>query len=180
MLPARGVLDRASGGCQHSLGLDVDHIYWAGTSQTISSANLDGSDPQTLVSGQSGPIGVAVDASHLYWTNQNDGSIWEANRDGSSPHVISSAGLAGWDIAVGGGHLYWTVLGRCIDDNGQIARFWRSRCGKPASSWCQGTTCPGHACPGPAGLALAPELAAEASIIGALPQAAMLRCRHSP
>ena len=99
-------------GAGPGLGLDVDHIYWAGASQTISSANLDGSDPQTLVSGQNGPIGVAVDGSHLYWTNQNDGSVWEANRDGSSPHVISSAGLAGWDIAVGGGHLYWTVLGR--------------------------------------------------------------------
>ena len=99
-------------GAGRGLGLDLEHIYWAGTSQTISSANLDGSDPQTLVSGQNGPIGVAVDASHLYWTNQNDGSIWAANRDGTSPHVISSAGLAGWDIAVGGGHLYWTVLGR--------------------------------------------------------------------
>ncbi len=99
-------------GTGQGLGLDLDHIYWAGTSQTISSANLDGSDPQTLVSGQNGPIGVAVDASHLYWTNQNDGSIWAANRDGTSPHVISSAGLAGWDIAVGGDHLYWTVLGR--------------------------------------------------------------------
>ena len=105
---AEDVLTGAGGG----LGLDVDHIYWAGTSQTISSANLDGSDPQTLVSGQNGPIGVAVDASHLYWTNQNDGSIWAANRDGTSPHVISNAGLAGWDIAVGGDHLYWTVLGR--------------------------------------------------------------------
>src|SRR6185312_755975 len=99
-------------GAGRSLGLDLDHIYWAGTSQTISSANLDGSDPQTLVSGQNGPIGVAVDASHLYWTNQNDGSIWAANRDGTSPHAISNAGLAGWDIAVGGDHLYWTVLGR--------------------------------------------------------------------
>jgi hypothetical protein len=99
-------------GAGRGLGLDLDHIYWAGTSQTISSANLGGSDPQTLVSGQNGPIGVAVDASHLYWTNQNDGSIWAANRDGTSPHVISSAGLAGWDIAVGGDHLYWTVLGR--------------------------------------------------------------------
>ena len=105
---AEDVLTGAGGG----LGLDLDHIYWAGTSQTISSANLDGSDPQTLVSGQNGPIGVAVDASHLYWTNQNDGSIWAANRDGTSPHVISNAGLAGWDIAVGGDHLYWTVLGR--------------------------------------------------------------------
>ena len=99
-------------GAGRGLGLNLDHIYWAGTSQTISSANLDGSDPQTLVSGQNGPIGVAVDASHLYWTNQTDGSIWAADRDGTSPHVISNAGLAGWDIAVGGDHLYWTMLGR--------------------------------------------------------------------
>ena len=106
--PAADVLT----GTGQGLGLNLDHIYWAGTSQTISSANLDGSDPQTLVSGQNGPIGVAVDASHLYWTNQNDGSIWAANRDGTSPHAISNAGLAGWDIAVGGDHLYWTVLGR--------------------------------------------------------------------
>jgi multicomponent Na+:H+ antiporter subunit D len=45
--------------------------------------------------------GVAVDSSHLCWTNHGDDTIWEANLNGSNPQVIvtNQSGLFG--VAVG-------------------------------------------------------------------------------
>jgi hypothetical protein len=33
--------------------------------------------------GQNGPFGVAVDSSHLHWTNQGDGTVDDAHLDGT-------------------------------------------------------------------------------------------------
>jgi hypothetical protein len=43
----------------------------------------NGSGVTTLVTGQNGPFGVAVDSSHLYWTNQGDGTVDDAHLDGT-------------------------------------------------------------------------------------------------
>jgi hypothetical protein len=47
--------------CPVAVAVDSSHIYWAdGGSGTIMEANLDGSNPLPLVSGQNDPAGVAV------------------------------------------------------------------------------------------------------------------------
>ena len=88
----------------------------------IHRANLDGSDPQTIATGQSlgeSPGGgLAVDASYVYWTADN-GTIWRANHDGTGANVIATweSGPAG--VAVDGGFIYWGA----DFDNGTI---WRA------------------------------------------------------
>ena len=68
-------------------------------SGTINVANPDGSSPRVLVSGQSGAEALAVDASHIYWTNTSNGTISEANTDGSNPHVIAVVTCrTGWQL----------------------------------------------------------------------------------
>jgi hypothetical protein len=55
-------------------------------------------------------VGVAVDASQLYWTNPVAGTIWAANLDGSSPHVLLAEQDSPAGVAVGGipgPLLYW-------------------------------------------------------------------------
>ena len=55
------------------------HLYWTDFSAgTISEANLDGSNARTIITGQTGPQGVAVNSSNLYWANQDLGTISEA------------------------------------------------------------------------------------------------------
>jgi hypothetical protein len=54
-------------------GVFLGQLYWAnGGDGTINVAVLDGSGRRALVTGQSKPAGVAVDASHLYWANGGD------------------------------------------------------------------------------------------------------------
>ena len=95
-----------------ALGAAPGHLYWT-TGSTINEANLNGSSPQTLVSGQRGVEALAVDASHLYWTNTVNGTIDEASLDGSNPQVIVS-GVLSHGVAVDAGHLYWTAVGEGV------------------------------------------------------------------
>jgi sugar lactone lactonase YvrE len=81
-------------------------LYWSDNS-TISAANLDGGNPQTLLSAPDS-LGVAVDASRLYWSNQNDSTINVADLDGSNPQTILTIEtdlMAG--VAVDASQIYW-------------------------------------------------------------------------
>ena len=83
------------------------HIYWAKDDGTITRANLDGTNPQTIVTGQSGPVGVAVDSAHIYWANFGDGTIDKANLDGSNPQTIVTGQNGPEGVAVDSAHIYW-------------------------------------------------------------------------
>ena len=69
-------------------------IYWV-SSDEIWAANLDGTSPHAIVTGQIGAAGIAVNSSHLYWADAPDGTIWEANLNGSSPHTILTSQRGG-------------------------------------------------------------------------------------
>jgi len=75
------------------VAVNADHLYWGDVNQgAISAANLDGSSPHTIITGQNGPAGVAV-AGQLYWSNvgfgaAGTGTVGEANLDGSGRHII--------------------------------------------------------------------------------------------
>jgi hypothetical protein len=64
-------------------GLVPGHLFWTSGGSMINQANLDGSNQQAIVSGRDGQDGVAVDASHLYWANDPDGTINRANEEGN-------------------------------------------------------------------------------------------------
>ena len=56
-------------------GVVAPAIYWANAGDdspgagAIWTANLDGTSPHAIATGQDDPGGVAVDASHLYWAS---------------------------------------------------------------------------------------------------------------
>ena len=64
-------------------------------------ANLDGTAVTTLESGQANPIGVAVGSSHIYWVDQNGGTIMAANLDGSGVTTLESGLNSPFGVAVG-------------------------------------------------------------------------------
>jgi Ricin-type beta-trefoil lectin domain/Domain of unknown function (DUF5050) len=92
-------------------------LYWTDNytsvgQSAISEASVAGTSPQPIVTGLDDPAGIAVDGSHIYWTdlgNNHDGTISEANLDGTSPQTIITGGEP-FGIAVDGNVLYWTDL----------------------------------------------------------------------
>jgi hypothetical protein len=77
----------AGTGSEMASGPVPGHLYWADGS-SIWRANLDGTNPQPIVPNQVEALGVAVDASHLYWANRGDDTIHQASLDGTSPQAI--------------------------------------------------------------------------------------------
>ena len=91
------------------------HIYWTlFGGGTVMEANLDGSNPQPIVTGQNSPYGVAVDSSHIYWTNEFGGTVMEANLDGTGVTTLVSGQGSPEGVAVGNGHIYWTLFGGTV------------------------------------------------------------------
>ena len=81
------------------MAVDANHVYWANGDGMILVANLDGSDPRVLADHIA--EGLAVDGSHLYWTDEGDGQIWRANLDGTNAQAIVSGQDSPRGVAVG-------------------------------------------------------------------------------
>lgn len=74
-------------------------LYWSSwTAEGICRANLEGSNPGQIISGQNNPSGLAIDASaeKIYWADRGSGTVRRANlADGSGVEVVSH--VAGGD-----------------------------------------------------------------------------------
>jgi hypothetical protein len=99
------------------------HLYWSDpASGTIMRANRDGTGVTTLETGQAAPGGVAVDSSHIYWTN-GSGAIMRANLDGTGVTTLVTGQGAG-TLAVDSSHIYWinaslaTIMEANLDGTG--------------------------------------------------------------
>ena len=82
-------------------------LYWADYfGSAIKAANLDGTGARTLVSGAGSPLGVAVDATHVYWAGA--GAIKESSLDGSNVTTLVSGTDSLYGVAVDASSIYWT------------------------------------------------------------------------
>jgi hypothetical protein len=94
------------------LAVSGSHMYWtekgaSADAGVIIEAGLDGSDPQTLVTGQDNPYGVVVYGSHIYWADESAGTIMEAGLDGSNAQALITGLSDVYNVAVNHGHIYW-------------------------------------------------------------------------
>ena len=87
------------------VAVDSQHLYWGNNpdqfSGTIGRANLDGSNANPVFITQNRPmVGLAVDASFVYWANLN--SIGRASLDGSNPNpTFTGVGTNPYFVALG-------------------------------------------------------------------------------
>jgi hypothetical protein len=112
------------------IAVDASHIYVSADAPTgkesfIWQFNLDGSGPgfhgnfPINVTGVSGPASLALDGSHLYWTNPGTSEIGRSDLDGANQDFdfITGAGHPE-DLALDGAHIYWTANQKVVPNKG--------------------------------------------------------------
>jgi len=110
------------------------YVYWTNSSfgaDTIARSNLDGSGANlSFITGAHFPDGVAVDAAHVYWANQDTNTIARANLDGTGVNQRFITGASSPDgVAVDATHVYWanfttnTIARANLDGSGANLRF---------------------------------------------------------
>jgi hypothetical protein len=69
--------------------------------------------PRVLASGQTQPFGIAVDATHVWWTNKGktrncDGALSKVVKSGGTPIVFEADRCTPYGIALDADAVYWT------------------------------------------------------------------------
>ena len=102
----------------HGIAYDTinNKIFWTAfddTSGEINKVNIDGSDPQTLITNLKMPIDISLnpDSNEMFWTDQIKNTIEKSNRDGTAKNTVFENLNEPYGIAIFNQKLYWSEIG---------------------------------------------------------------------
>ncbi len=106
------VLGSGVGG--HGIASDGTDVFWVAPSSVNECAVAGCNDsPTVLVAGQSGGLGLGLDAANVYWTSQYDGTVKQCARTGCASTLVTLASgqQNPYGLAVDATNVYWVNNG---------------------------------------------------------------------
>ncbi len=106
------------------VAVDDTTAYWVAGEygvDAVVSAPLGGGPTTVLSSTQNWVVDIAVDASGVYWTDVNLGTVTKLARGATQPIVIAANERGPWAIALDATSVYWTTLGDGV--TGEVRRL---------------------------------------------------------
>ena len=79
-----------------------------------------------LASGLTTPSMVAIDDSHVYWTDVDEGALYRIDRDGGVLEQVVSGPGAGWHFVLDGDWAYWSEWSEQTGSTGRVFRVDKS------------------------------------------------------
>ena len=79
---------------------------------------------EAIASAQRGAHAIALDTSHVYWTNDVGNQVMRALKAGRSSELLAADQNNAFGLALDATHLYWTAI-----DNQVVNRLSRCACG---------------------------------------------------
>ena len=110
------------------IALDAANVYWTNGDGAVRRAPIAGGPSVTLATAQSGPTGIAVDATNAYVANKGSGTIVKIPLAGGAPVTLASSQPNPHALAIDGANVYWTNLSSGAG-NGTIMRCAIAGCG---------------------------------------------------
>lgn len=96
------------------LALDADAVYWS-QGNTIRRRAKGGGDSIVLTKTTAAPSRLAVDGTHVYWTESSSGNIGRVPKVGGSAEILAAGEVKPFALAVDADAVYWaTMMGNVI------------------------------------------------------------------
>jgi hypothetical protein len=88
---------------------DATHVYWAegpwGGAETVQRILRSGGAPEQIAA--EGAFAIALDATHVYATDNHDGQVWRVPKDGGTVEILAAGLTYPFDIVVDDVAVYW-------------------------------------------------------------------------
>ncbi len=119
--PLTLAIEQAYPGYLDGIAVDKNYVYWTDSfGGDVLALPRKGSSALTIsfAQGQMHPIGVAVDATSVYWINYGDGSpngaVMKESLSGGASTTLASAQFGPQGIALDANNVYWTNNGGTV------------------------------------------------------------------